>query len=151
MPQERLGNPVRIPDDTMIPADAIELKGFIENNVTYESHTFYLSINQSAGGRFLDSEIYMRNGAGLYRLGVRHMLARALKALVDAGDERSAFMACWEIFDQVRAAREHVWTWVKRAFLAGRLKKRRVAGGTRELARYTVWIEDEDGTMRYAA
>lgn len=127
------------------PATAIELKGFVENGVTYESHTFHVDFGKPGYRGLVDATLYVRHGAGWESLPVRHMIATALKSLLDAGDTRAAFFLCWEVFEQVRnaygagsgaTAREY-----QKAFVDGRLKKRKTRGhdATR------VWIEPEAG------
>lgn len=121
---------------------AVVLRGFVENGVTYESHTFFVEYGRDGYRSGPEAMIYCLNGSGWSALPVRHMIAGALSALIATGREREAFKLCWELFEKVREARSSVWAEMKIAFLQGRLKKRRVRGGTRENPRYEVYIEE---------
>lgn len=127
------------------PETAIELKGFVENGVTYESHTFHVDFGKSGSRTGPDANLYVRHGGGWESLAVRHMIAAALKSLLDAGDTRAAFFLCWEAFEQVRNAYNRGISdssaHFKKAFVDGRLKKRKLRG--RDAAQ--VWIEPERG------
>jgi|UPI00082FB0F3 hypothetical protein len=127
------------------PATAIELKGFVENGVTYESHTFHVDFGKPGYLGLVDATIYVRHGGGWESMPVRHMIATALRSLLDAGVSRAAFFLCFELFEQVRnaygagsgaIAREY-----QKAFVEGRLKKRKRPG----LDKAKVWIEPEAG------
>ena len=76
---------------------------------------------------------------------VRHMTSMALRSLLDAGDTTAAFFLCWELFEQVgnafAAGARDASERFRRAFVDGRLKKRKLRG--REAAQ--VWIEPEPG------
>ncbi|PZR93543.1 MAG: hypothetical protein DI537_10530 [Stutzerimonas stutzeri] len=123
------------------PETSIQLKGFVENGVTYESHTFYVDFGKPGYLSGPDAKLYVRHGAGWESIPTRHMIAAALKSLLDAGDTRAAFFLCWEVFEQVRNAYSSgvadTTVHFKRAFVDGRLKKRKVRGQ----AAAKVWIE----------
>lgn len=129
------------------PEMAIELKGFVENGVTYESHTFYVDFGKSGSRTGPDATLYVRHGGGWESVSVRHMTATALKSLLDAGNTRAAFFLCWEMFEQVRNAYTRGITETsahfKKAFVDGRLRKRKIRG--RDAAQ--VWIEPETSTL----
>ena len=129
------------------PETAIELKGFVENGVTYESHTFYVDFGKSGYRSGPDATLFVRHGGGWESVSVRHMTATALKSLLDAGNTRAAFFLCWEMFEQVRNAYTRGITETsahfKKAFVDGRLKKRKIRG--RDAAQ--VWIEPETSTL----
>lgn len=106
--------------------DDIFLSGFVdkEQNVTYESHDFWIRFDNRYGSRF-DAKIIVHNGAGVQSLGVEYHIAVALKALVDAGQMIPAYHMCWGLFDMARRAREIGATEIKQAFVNGTLKKKR--------------------------
>lgn len=83
--------------------DDIFLSGFVdkEQNVTYESHDFWIRFDNRYGSRF-DVKIIVHNGAGVQSLGVEYHIAVALKALVDAGQMIPAYHMCWGLFDMAR-------------------------------------------------
>ncbi|UUV45008.1 hypothetical protein RCWATA_87 [Rhodobacter phage RcWata] len=118
------------PSGTMRPGfltdDDIFLSGFVdkEQNVTYESHDFWIRFDNRYGSRF-DAKIIVHNGAGVQSLGVEYHIAVALKALVDAGQMIPAYHMCWGLFDMARRAREIGATEIKQAFVNGTLKKKR--------------------------
>lgn len=142
---ERLGDAISLPEGT------VELKGFVEHGVTYEDTAFFVHIGARFGGLKPDADIYCRNGGGWSRLSVRHRMTRAIRTLIEAGDDRAAFLLCYELFDQVRDASAHTWAVVKTAMAQGRLKKERQGGGTRARPVYSIFIENEDGSRYYGA
>ncbi|WP_370193833.1 MULTISPECIES: hypothetical protein [Aurantimonas] len=130
-----------------------ELPGFIEAGrpgrpgVTYESHRFW--VHQLAYGRDVDSYgadaeasgvlIVVRHGGGWEIWQGDSMLAEALAFYGD--DDRGLFKLCWTLRDIARNARaaghQEASTEYKKAFVDGRLKKRKKRG----MSAYSVWIE----------
>jgi len=131
------------------PADAFRLPGFVENGVTYESHTFFVEFEarQTRPG----ATIYVRHGGGWESLSVRHMAASALSVLIDRGHEREAFFLCWNLhelaYDERKAGRDETAQEYREAFVSGRLKKRKMPGR----AACKVWIEPPPATAPPAA
>lgn len=138
-------NPIRVHETyTFKPPDtALQLNGFVRSGVTYESHTFFVDFGKQGYRSGPDATIYVHHGGGWESIHVRHMIAMALQSLIAFGDQTSAFFLCWETFEQVqnayKAGAHDASDRFRKAFIDGRLKKRKVRG--REAAK--VWIEPE--------
>jgi len=120
---------------------AIRLDGFVENGVTYESHTFWLEIERTIRTARPDGVLYVRHGGGWQRLRLDDKITMAMTSLIALDRGREAFFLAWGLFDAVRDATATEWMRVAGAFVDGRLKKRRVRGGTRERPRYRVEVD----------
>ncbi len=127
------------------PATATKLPGFVENGVTYQSHTFYVDFGKPGYHSGPDCTIYVRHGGGWESLRTSHMIATALASLLAANDTRAAFFLCWGTHETARESyklgRFDVATQYRTAFIEGRLKKRRLPRGGVKF-----WIEDAPAT-----
>ena len=134
------------------PEGAVHLPGFIdrERNVTYESHHFWVEwvwqqplFNHAVPRRKapMGAYIWVRNGAGVQRLGVDDKVAQALYRLIVTSDAEVSFLLCWGLHEMERSAASAARVAEKKrleaAFVDGRLKKRKMPG--REAHR--VWVE----------
>lgn len=136
-------------------AAGIVLPGFVENGVTYKSHTFTVHFGRRNGGivywkegedkveRVQEAIIRVRHGGGHEAWRVSHMLAVALDGMLKAGLEREAFYMCWAAAEIYRDCIQYGLQMKKgelyKAFVEGRLKKRKTRGSNG----HTVWILPE--------
>lgn len=128
--------------------DAVrDLPGFVEESpfssagVTYESHHFWVHF----GARYKSGKpgraiIVVHHGGGWEAWEAESMLAQAMETIAD---DRALFKLCWSLADIHRNAtlsgRDAAAGEYKRAFVDGRLKKRKIRGSDR----VKVWIEPE--------
>ncbi|MGY4224360.1 hypothetical protein ACVMIH_001721 [Bradyrhizobium sp. USDA 4503] len=111
-----------------------KLPGFVEDNTTYESHTFWVHFARFTRTMERESErdssvlIRVHHGGGWEVWRGDWMLARALRRYGD--NDRGLFLLCWYLRDSTRAARDAGRTETaaeyRRAFVEGRLKKRKL-------------------------
>jgi hypothetical protein len=132
------------------------LDGFVEQQktyaVTYESHKFWVHfLRYSAGRSERDSGVLVRvnHGGGWEVWRGDEMLAEALRGYGD--DNRGLFKLCWFMIDAARSAEaagaQCATTRYRKAFIEGRLKKRKMPG--RDACK--VWIEPEAANSTAAA
>lgn len=138
-----------LPHDFVPPEDAIRLPGFIDGPTTFEDHEFWVTFDLTRNGRRGEAKIYYLHGARWRAATMSFALARAVKTLIEANATQEAFFACYELFRQIDEAQKQTRQTFVEAFVAGRLKKERVRGGTRQSAQYSVFMEQQDGSRLY--
>ena len=118
---------------------SLEMPGFVEGNVTYESHRFWLHFYGKA--RMGGALIVVNHGGGWEVWGADYRLAETLARYGD--DTRGLFHLCWvlrEISEEAeKAGAAKASQRYRKAFVDGRLKKRKMPG--RDAVK--VWIEPE--------
>lgn len=139
-----------------------ELPGFVMDNVTYESHRFWVHFlkprpitnpnytPQARDRRCSGVLVVVHHGGGWEVWRGDSMLAAALERYGD--DDKGLFLLCWFMVDAAREAHQRGYGEAKgeyqRAFVDGRLKKRKLpARGA-----VKVWIEpapDDSGMVRH--
>lgn len=128
--------------------DHAVLPGFVEGEVTYESHTFEMffrdpSLRRGAElpFRLSDALIRVRHGGGIEVWRVYGRLVDAVHHLVETDQERLAFHTLWTLThvhrDAVETGRATERHALFTAFVEGRLRKRKNRGQTSS----KVWVE----------
>lgn len=121
--------------------EVIDLPGFVEADrqfpVTYESHHFWVYLLGKRTRR--NVLIVVNHGGGWEVWQGDYMLADALERYGD--DKQGLFKLCWYPIDTSRESAlrgmEEASKGLKRAFVEGRLKKRKMPRSDR----YKVWVE----------
>lgn len=115
-------------------AETRDLPGFVEGNTTYESHHFWVHFTNRR-----DVYIRVHHGGGWEVWRGDYMLEKALRRYGD--NDRGLFLLCWYLIDNARAwrdaGRQEAASEYRKAFVDGRLKKRKQPGRNT----FKVWID----------
>ena len=127
-----------------------ELCWFVENGVTYEPYKFTVTLDQPTDPSLTNEESVSRCHAGLVHMhgGIRdefllldRKMAEPLRVLLEESYNREAFFLCLGLFqcldDACETGRSEATANLKKAFVEGRLRKRKLPG--RQV--YKVWVE----------
>lgn len=125
-----------------------DLPGFAFGGVNYESHHFWIHLCRYAPNprmqerhaeRFSSVLVRVHHGAGWEVWQGDYMVAAALARF--GADDMGAFWLCWSMIDLAREAKgagaEETAAEYRRAFVEGRLRKRKLPGQ----GKVKVWID----------